>query len=220
MATNDTVRTAALFDLDGVIVDTEGRYTDFWRKIGAETLGIPGFGDAIKGRTLEAIFDTYYKGKPELQAMITEELDRFEREMPYDFIPGAMHFIRTLRERNVPVAVVTSSNRKKMENVYARHPGFKETFDRIFTGEDFPRSKPAPDCYLLGMKTFGATAASTVIFEDSYTGLKAARDSGGFVVGLATTNTREDIAPLADKVIDNFTQISADDLSYMLRSRL
>ena len=107
-----------------------------------------------------------------------------------------------------------------MENVYARHPGFKETFDRIFTGEDFPRSKPAPDCYLLGMKTFGATAASTVIFEDSYTGLKAARDSGGFVVGLATTNTREDIAPLADKVIDNFTQISADDLSYMLRSRL
>lgn len=210
---------AALFDLDGVIVDTEGRYSDFWRKIGKETLGEDDFGDAIKGRTLVTIFDTYYKGRTELQEKITEALDRFEREMPYDFIPGVMEFIKELKKRGIPIAVVTSSNRKKMMNVYAKHPGFKEMFDRIFTGEDFRRSKPAPDCYLLGMETLGAVPQRTAIFEDSFSGLKAARDSGGYVVGLATTNAREDIAPLSDVVIDNFTQLTVDNLISQMETR-
>lgn len=210
---------AALFDLDGVIVDTEGRYSDFWKKIGKETLGEDDFGDTIKGRTLVTIFDMYYKGQTELQEKITGALDRFEREMPYDFIPGAMEFIRDIKEKGIPVAVVTSSNRKKMENVYAKHPGFKGIFDRIFTGEDFTRSKPAPDCYLLGMKALGAEPRSTVIFEDSFSGLRAAKDSGGYVVGLATTNSREDVAEFADLVIDDFRQLTVDDLIARLRHR-
>ena len=153
---------------------------------------------------LNVAFDWYKK--------ITDDIDVFEREMPYEYVPGVMDFIAELKAKGVPRAVVTSSNRKKMENVYARHPEFRSMFDRIFTGEDFARSKPAPDCYLLGMDTFGAAKKSTVIFEDSFSGLKSARDSGGFVVGLATTNSREAITPLADLVIDDFTRIDTERL--------
>ena len=203
---------AVLFDLDGVIVDTEGYYTDFWEKIGKEELMEQDFGNKIKGHTLSDIFDTYFRGREALRQKITEALDKFEREMPYEFIPGVEDFISCLKQRGIPRAVVTSSNRKKMENVYARHPEFRLWFDRIFTGEDFSRSKPAPDCYLLGMKTFGSSPESTFIFEDSFTGLQSAKDSGAHVIGLATTNSRESIAPYCDLVIDDFTQISVDSL--------
>ena len=208
----DTRIAAALFDLDGVIVDTEGYYSDFWDRIGAGEFGYTHFGSSIKGQTLENIFSTYFSCRTDLQKKITDDIDVFEREMPYEYVPGVMDFIAELKAKGVPRAVVTSSNRKKMENVYARHPEFRSIFDRIFTGEDFARSKPAPDCYLLGMDIFGAAKKSTVIFEDSFSGLKSARDSGGFVVGLATTNSREAITPLADLVIDDFTGIDTERL--------
>ena len=205
-------RFSALFDLDGVIVDTEGLYSGFWQGIGEKCFSDSGFGDRIKGRTLDNIYAVFFPGQTALQKEITAALDQFEHDMPYEYVPGVLEFIADLQRRGIPRAVVTSSNRKKMENVYARHPEFKGMFDRIFTGEDFARSKPAPDCYLLGMDTFGAAKKSTVIFEDSFSGLKSARDSGGFVVGLATTNSREAITPLADLVIEDFTRIDTERL--------
>ena len=62
--------------------------------------------------------------------------------------------------------------------------------DRILTGEMFARSKPAPDCFLLGMEIFGATPENSYVFEDSFHGLQAGMTSGATVIGLATTNTR------------------------------
>ena len=201
-------RFSALFDLDGVIVDTEGLYSGFWQGIGEKCFSDSGFGDRIKGRTLDNIYAVFFPGQTALQKEITAALDQFEHDMPYEYVPGVLEFIADLQRRGIPRAVVTSSNRKKMENVYARHPEFNGMFDRIFTGEDFSRSKPAPDCYLLGMKTFGSAPESTFIFEDSFTGLQSAKGSGGYVVGLATTNSREAIAPYCNLVIDDFTQIT------------
>lgn len=217
-SSNGTVA-AALFDLDGVIVDTEGFYSRFWDRIGKEQFGYTDFGGSIKGQTLENIFSTYFSCRTDLQEAIVADLDVLERDMPYEYVPGVVDFIAELKKAGVPRAVVTSSNRKKMANVYVRHPEFRDMFDIIFTGEDFSRSKPAPDCYLLGMDTFGAGPESTLIFEDSFSGLKAARDSGGFVVGLATTNSRDAIALLSDIVIDDFTQTSLSRLSGMLSGK-
>ena len=201
-------RFSALFDLDGVIVDTEGLYSGFWQGIGEKCFSDSGFGDRIKGRTLDNIYAVFFPGQTALQKEITAALDQFEHDMPYEYVPGVLEFIADLQRRGIPRAVVTSSNRKKMENVYARHPEFKGMFDRIFTGEDFSRSKPAPDCYLLGMKTFGSAPESTFIFEDSFTGLQSAKGSGGYVVGLTTTNSREAITPYCNLVIDDFTRIT------------
>lgn len=209
-------KVALLFDLDGVVLDTEGLYTEFWDNMGMSYLGQPDFCRKIKGQTLDRIFNMHFNGMDQLQKEITERIDSFEREMPYDYIPGAERFIRELRGRGVPMAVVTSSNRKKMENVYDRHPDFRGLFDRILTGEDFTRSKPAPDCFLLGMDVLGSQPGSTIVFEDSFAGLQAARDSGAAVAGLATTNSREDIAPLCDIVLDDFRNADYGKLCSML----
>lgn len=205
----------ALFDFDGVIMDTEGQYTQFWSGLGKKYFGNADFGSTVKGQTLKQIFGQYV---PDIQMQhdIEEALDRFEHDMSYSFIPGADRFLEELKRAGVPTAIVTSSNSHKMENVYRAYPDFSERVDLILTAEYFTRSKPAPDCFLLGMEKLGGTPESTFIFEDSFHGLQAARDAGGIVIGLATTNPREAILPKADLVIDNFIGITPDHLKSWL----
>ena len=200
---------AALFDLDGVVFDTEPQYSIFWgaqcREFHPE---LPGLENKIKGQTLVQIYDAWFSGPLEgQQAVITARLDDFERQMSYDYIEGFEDYIRSLRQQGVKTAVVTSSNQPKMEAVYAKRPEFKTLFDAILTSEDFERSKPDPDCYLKAAQRFGIDAKDCVVFEDSFNGLKSGRAAGMYVVGLATTNTAGDIKSLCDKVIDNFTQL-------------
>jgi HAD superfamily hydrolase (TIGR01509 family) len=139
--------------------------------------------------------------------------------MVYEYIPGAREFIEELKRNGVRMAVVTSSNEEKMKNVYRTHPEFTSYFDEILTGEMFAHSKPHPDCFLLGMRRLGTTAEETVVFEDSFHGLAAGRSSGAFVVGLATTNTREAIAGKADVVVDDFRGMSFESFKGFLNGR-
>lgn len=93
-----------------------------------------------------------------------------------------------------------------MENVYRRHPEFKTYFDAILTSEDFEYSKPHPDCYLKAAARFGVNPTDCVVFEDSFNGLRSGRAAGMTVVALATTNAPEQIAPLSDEVIKDFSE--------------
>ena len=99
-----------------------------------------------------------------------------------------------------------------MESVYRAQPGFKQLFDAILTSEDFEFSKPHPDCYLKGAARFGAEPAECVVFEDSFNGLKSGRAAGMKVVGVATTNPKEAIAPLSDIQITDYLHVSYQSL--------
>ena len=202
----------ALFDFDGVIADTETQYTVFWDRMGKEYLGLEGFGHTIKGQTLVQIFDRYFNGMIREQEEIVPQLNEFERNMTYGYIPGADAFMKELRAAGIPMAIVTSSNDIKMSNAYREHPELLELVDTVLTSEHFTKSKPDPECFLKGMEVLGGAPEDTVVFEDSFHGLTAGRASGAKVIGLATTNKRETIAPLCDMVIDDFTYLSLSDL--------
>ena len=210
----DTTKTiAALFDFDGVIMDTELQYTIFWNEQGEKYPHVKNFGPGIKGQTLTQIYDKHFAGElVSVREQITSDLNLFEKDMAYEYLPGVQDFLVELRRHNVKIALVTSSNDEKMENVYRTHPEFKEQFDRILTGDMFKRSKPAPDCFLLGMEIFGTVPENSFVFEDSFHGLQAGRSSGAKVIGLATTNSREAIAGKADYIIDDFTGMTYDKL--------
>ncbi len=204
---------AALFDLDGVVFDTEPQYTEFWgeqcREFHPEH---PGLEFEIKGQTLQQIYDRYFSGDllPK-QELITERLDAFEQNMKFCFVTGFEAFVNDLRAQRIKTAVVTSSNRQKMESVYAKCPGFKQLFDAILTAEDFAKSKPDPDCYLKAAARFEAEPSECVVFEDSFNGLKSGRSARMFVVGLSTTNPSEAISPFADVVISDYTDFNLFD---------
>lgn len=189
-----TKATAVLFDFDGVVVDTETQYSHFWHEMGKQYLGMDDIEGRVKGQTLVYIYDTFFPGMAKEQAEITERLNRFEQEMSFDFIPGVLDFIADLHRNGVKTAVVTSSNE---------------------AAEMFTASKPAPDCFLLGMEVFGTTPDTTYVFEDSFNGLKAGMASGATVIGLATTNSREDIAPLCHYVLDDFQGFTYDKLTQL-----
>ena len=205
-----------LFDFDGVIADTESQYTFFWNKQGKDYLGLENFGHTIKGQTLVQIFDKYFNGMTKEQEEIVPNLNAFEESMSYDYIPGALEFMRALKSKGIRSAIVTSSNDIKMSKAYASHPELLELVDAVLTSEHFSKSKPDPECFLKGMEVLGATPKETIVFEDSFHGISAGRASGAFVVGLATTNKSEALTPLCDLVIDDFTSIDVDMLSKLL----
>ena len=195
---------AVLFDLDGVIVDTEGQYSLFWKQIGEEYMpGMPDFALAIKGRTLTQIYDTYFPDAAD-RAAITERLNAFERQMDFPYIAGAREFLEALQAQGVPTAIATSSNCDKMACLYARHPEIKNLVTAVLTAEDARRSKPAPDCYLAAAERLGADISKCIVFEDSPNGLAAGRASGAFVIGVSTSLAAAEIEPLCDAYIEDF----------------
>lgn len=187
-----------LFDLDGVIIDTESQYQEFWGSIGREFMPhMPDFATRIKGSTLVAIHENYFRD-PAVRAEVDRRLDEFETTMNYRIFPEGLAIVKAARSKGIPCAIVTSSNQMKMELLRRQQPQLTSLFDHVFTAEDAGRSKPFPDCYLNAMHHFGATPEDCVVFEDSVNGLKAARESGAFVVGLTTTHPAQTVSQYAD----------------------
>ncbi len=199
-----------LFDLDGVLVDTESQYSIFWGKMGIEyNTGIPDFADRIKGSNLAAILNTYFPDKS-VQDEIVEKLNAFQAAMTYEICPGVKEFISQLKQHNIPTCIVTSSDDKKMEQLFAHQPYFRENFSNIITGDQVTNSKPHPECFLKGAQKFGVDIKDCLIFEDSMQGITAGLASGAKVIALSTTCTIEQISTLTNVIIPGFKDFSLD----------
>lgn len=200
---------AALFDLDGVIIDSEKLYTVFWDDINKiYPVDIPDFAIAIKGTTLPEILGLY--PTQQIRDDITRRLHDFQDNMDFSLIDGAMDFLQRLKDDGVPAALVTSSDPRKMDCLFAKLPQLRGMFSTIIDASKVTKSKPDPQGYLLAAAELKADSAECVVFEDSINGLKAGRASGAKVVALATTHPASKLAPLADQVISSW---SALDLS-------
>lgn len=210
---------AALFDLDGTLVNSEWQYTNFWDTRGKEYQpNIPDFAHFIKGTTLDHILANYFPDK-ELQEKIICELDDFEQQMDFSPIAGAVEFIKDLKSHGVKCAIVTSSNHAKMQHVAHSQGDFLRLFDAILTSEDFAASKPDPSCYLVAAERLSAGIDECVVFEDAFNGIKSGNNAGMFVVGLATVNSREKIEPLCGHVIDDYCGLDYDGLCNIVNAK-
>lgn len=202
-------RCGVLFDLDGVLLDSEGQYTIFWERIGNEyPTGIDNFATVIKGTNLAKILSHFESD--DVRHRIKEALDAFEKQMTYEFFTGALEFVKSLREAGIPIAIVTSSDRDKMRSLYSQHPYFPTLFDHIVTGDMVTKTKPDPECFLKGAQLLGVDITDCVVFEDSRSGLMAGRASGAKVIGVATTLSRETVEPLCDLTVDAVSELTVE----------
>ena len=203
---------ACLFDLDGVVFNTEPLYTLFWRNLDKRLRpNIDNFEHIIKGQTLVQIYDKYFAGEEKKQEEITAFVNEYEQNMSFNYITGFEDFVKDVRSKGIKTAVVTSSNLEKMQNVYNKHPEFKGYFDEILTSEDFEESKPSPDCYFKAAARFGVSPKECIVFEDSFNGLRSGIASGARVIGLATTNSVAEIEPYTKEVISNYDGFTLSD---------
>ena len=209
---------ACLFDLDGVLVDSERIYTKIWEAIEKQwPTGIENFAYKIKGTTLEDILERHFP--EDAREDITKELLRLEGMMIYGPMPGAIEFIDALKAKGIPVALVTSSNGLKMDHLWHDMPGFKEKFDVIITGDEVSNSKPDPEGYLAAAKALGVDPKRCAVFEDSLQGVKAGNAAGAFVIGVAGTLKASDIHPFSDIVVNAVADIYPDRLEETLKAR-
>ncbi len=204
-------KTGVLFDLDGVLIDSEGLYTKFWEDV--EQIypsGIENFAYKIKGTALFNILNTYFS--PNIHQDIINRVHDFENHIVYPIYEGAMEFLSELQQRDIPAAIVTSSDNVKMESLYHQYPFFKSYFSAIITGSDVTKSKPDPQGYLLAAKAIGCNAEDCYVFEDSLQGLEAGMRSGATIIGLTTSNPAEILKDKAHELIDNFIGFNVDKM--------
>ncbi len=195
---------AILFDLDGVLIDSEGLYTAFWDK--TEKLfptGIPDFARHIKGTNLDSIMKLF---KPEERDEIMSRILDFDSNLVYPVFESAEEMLTLLAERSIPAAMVTSSNPEKMEQLFRQYPHFRNHFATIVNGSMVSRGKPDPEGYLLAAERLGVKPERCVVVEDSLQGIRAGRAAGCEVWGLYTTLPRTVIEPEATFVFANISE--------------
>ena len=207
---------AALFDLDGVLLDTEPVYTRIWSDIErVYPTGVPDFALRIKGNTLPRILDTYFPD-PDVQAAVKVMLAEREEAMEYPVFDGVMDFLEGLRSLHIPAAIVTSSGDAKMQRIARKEPEFMAMFRALVTDSCVTHSKPHPEPYLKGAEALGADPARCLVFEDSFAGIDAGHAAGCTVVGIATTNSRESLTGRAAVILDTLADLSAAELLELL----
>ena len=196
---------AILFDLDGVLIDSEGLYTAFWDK--TEKLyptNIPNFAHAIKGMNLPSILALF---KPEERDDILDRILQFDADLVYPLFVGAEEFLHLLKSKGILMALVTSSNPEKMEQLFRQYPEFHNYFGAIVNGSMVTKGKPDPEGYLLAAEILGKKASQCVVVEDSMQGIRAGRAAGAEVWGLYTTLSRDAIEQEANMVFADIEEV-------------
>jgi pseudouridine-5'-monophosphatase len=211
-----------IFDMDGVLLDTEIIYTRITQQI------VGRFGKtydwSIKGlligrpstesaKDLVAMLDLPISP----QQYIDERNDLLKEAFPYcEPMPGAEKLVRHLHRQGIPVAVATSSNRDLFATKTTRHQEWFSLFDQVVTGDDpeIGQGKPAPDIFLVTASRIGASPVSTIVFEDAPSGLAAGIAAGMRVIAVPDPNMEKARYAGADRILDSLEQF--DPVEYGL----
>lgn len=204
---------AALFDLDGVIINTEPQYDIFWAKTGEKyQLGYDHFERMVKGMTLPEILKRYFSHLPEEECQqIAEENHNFDLQLDMIPFPGVIDFLEELKSHNIKTGLVTSSDDAKLEVVFRKLP-IRPYFDTVVSADRITRGKPDPVCYLLAAEDLKVSPEKCIVFEDSFNGIHAGNRAGMKVIGLSTSNPEEAISGLVKRVIPDFLSLKVENL--------
>lgn len=179
-----------LFDLDGVVIDTEKLYTRFWieaaRDLGytmtlEQALQMRSLGRALSQQKLDSFYGPGLLDYMDLRARRIELMGAWIAEHGVEEKKGIRELLTCLREKEIPCAITSSSSipviREHLGNL-----GLLEYFTALCSGKDVPSGKPAPDIYLHGAATIGVAPECCLAIEDSPVGIEAAWSAGCMAV--------------------------------------
>lgn len=185
----------AIFDMDGLLFDTERVYQETWNEI-AEEKGIE-LGKSFlydisgtNGSRMCNVIEKYYQaedGTAIMEACMKRVGEKLSVQVPEK--NGVRKILQSFKEKGVPLAVASSSNRQLIEANLAK-TGIRPYFDVIVSGKDVAHGKPAPDIFLLAAEKLGCRPEECYVFEDSENGIKA-----GFAAGCKTVMIPDLIEP-------------------------
>ena len=175
-----------LFDMDGVVIDTEKLYTRFWREA-AEDLGHPmtleqalqmrSLGSGPSQAKLDSFFGPGVVQYDALRARRIELMEAFIAEYGVEEKKGIRELLAHLKEKGIPCAI-TSSSSVPLIRRHLGDLGLLDGFTALCSGKDVPKGKPAPDIYLHGAAVLGLKPENCLAIEDSPAGIEAAWRAG------------------------------------------
>lgn len=216
----------AIFDMDGVLIDSYHAHFQSWRELAAE-LGVEVTeADFVRhfGRTSREIVEAYW-GVGRFTDQEIRELDArkeayFRRIIRDNFpeMPGVRKLLGDLRAAGFRLAVGSSGPPENVDLVLEMLQA-RNLFDAVVTGMDVTRGKPDPQVFQLAAERLGLSPSRCVVIEDAPVGIQAAHAAGMAAVGLASTGrTRESLAA-ADLVVDSLESLNPEVLRELIKKR-
>ncbi|GAA3830249.1 HAD family hydrolase [Sphaerisporangium flaviroseum] len=202
---------AALFDLDGTLIDSERRSLVLWSMLLVnhgvdhdETLLREFMGR--RGPDVLAEKALLFPGR-RVEDLMTELRSYYDHpELPrISPVPGAVDLVRRIGRHGLPVVLVTSARRWWAVSCLELL-GIDDVVRSIVSGEDVAVGKPDPACFLAGAVVAGVRPEECVAFEDSLAGIAAAKAAGMTCVGVATTHHVSELSA-ADLVVSDLTGV-------------
>lgn len=213
---------AALFDMDGVIVDNRDAHLQAFVEF-AKRHGIPGLDPLTLlpyfGST-NAVIMGHLFGRDDIPADEVERLSHEKEEIYRDLYdpvmqpaPGLVPLLEALRAQGVKIAVGSSAPKVNVDFVLERCR-IAQYFDAAASGSEITHSKPNPEVYLLAARKLGVAPADCIVFEDAFVGMEAGRRAGAKVVAIASTFPREMIERKGDYdlLADSFRGLTVPEL--------
>ncbi|MCS7238461.1 MAG: HAD family phosphatase [Thermoguttaceae bacterium] len=216
----------AIFDMDGVLVDSYFAHFQSWRELAAE-LGV----DVTEadfarhfGRTSREIVEAYW-GVGRFTDEEIRELDRRKEEYyrriiagQFPEMPGVRKLLRSLQEGGFRLAVGSSGPPENVALVLDRLEA-RDLFHAVVTGMDVTRGKPDPQVFLLAAERLGLEPKQCVVIEDAPVGIEAAHAAGMAAVGLVSTGRNRQSLSRADLVVDTLEELNAAVLRQLILDR-
>jgi beta-phosphoglucomutase family hydrolase len=209
----------AIFDWDGVVIDSSKQHEASWEQLAdEERLSLPadhfkrGFGRKNEVIIPEILGWTHDAKEIKRLSLRKEALYReIVRAGGLEPLPGVREWLLCLREAEVPCAVGSSSHRENIE-LSLELLGLRDFFAGIVTSEDVNHGKPAPDVFLKAAEKINRPPAKCVVFEDAFVGIEAAQNAGMRVIAVATTNPLETLHE-ADRAVHRLDELKVNELA-------
>lgn len=196
-----------IFDMDGVLIDSTSTHTEAWLLyLKRQGIEIPEIEDRMLGKRNDAIVRDFFHGIPLSDEEVLEHGARKEQlyrdmmrpKLELQMVPGVIEFLE--RHRNLPIGLATNGEPANVDLVlYGTN--IQKYFRAVVSGHEVRLPKPHPDIYLKVAELLGISPGNCVVFEDSLTGIEAARGAGMRVAGLTTTLAA---LPGADLAVPDF----------------
>lgn len=206
---------AVIFDMDGVIFDTEKVYLDIWievfEKYGykmTKELYVNVMGTGRKN-VIKTFLENFGDDLP-IEKMYEEKDNQLFYRIENQGIPlkeGVKELFSMLKEKNYKIALATSAKRERVEK-QIKDKWLKESFDAIVCGDDVEKGKPSPDIFLKAAKKIDVEPENCFVVEDSPAGIKAAFSGG--MKGIHVEDLKaadEDILKYCEKNFKNLQEI-------------
>ena len=210
-----------IFDMDGVIVDTElvHRYA-YFKQFGELNIEVPekmytSFTGLSTRNTFQKIKD-HFQLEQEVEDLILRKRsifnDAFDSKEDLALLDGVENLIKDFHKNGMQLIVASSASKVTIDRVFRRFD-LHQYFSYIVSGEDFPNSKPHPAIFIHAASLSIAPRENCIVIEDSTNGVKAAKAADIFCVGYNSFHSKDQDLSLADVIVNHFNELNYEIVS-------